>query len=59
MNVFQQNLDLIGYFLKKKQYALGEKYLFSSQFKKKWDGPRQGVAQGRVYLPIDHYASKG
>ena len=38
--------------LKIKQYAWGEKYLFSSYLKKKRDGPRQEVAESRVPSPI-------
>ena len=43
MIFFSTKFGLNRSLLKIKQYAYGEKYLFSSRLRKKRDGPRQGT----------------
>ena len=50
MNFFQQNLDSIVTF-KNKAICIRRKIFIFFSFKKKRDGPRQGVAQGRLPSP--------
>ena len=51
MNFFQQNLDLIDHFSKSSNVHKA-KNIYFLLIKKKLDGPRQEVAQGRVPSPI-------